>query len=355
MGSLRLFLALSVAFGHFGMPLGFPTSDVAVQSFFVISGFYMALVLNEKYGPGCYWLFISNRLLRLWPTYAVVLVLSFAIAGNWRPIASLELASLLYFIASQILIVGQETYFFLFISNGTFEFTLHPGGMPGLLYTFAPIPQAWTLGLEFYFYLLAPFVVRRGPAVIAAIIAASLILRIALLWAFGFGGEPWTYRFFPSEIALFMTGSLGYYAYASRNDEQRRQVYLLLSIAAILLFACLAFSKWDGVSRLASLSLLGAVVIGTPRLFELTRNIVWDRYLGELSYPLYICHFLFGWILLPESVSSAYLALFLSLAASMLLYRFVESPIDRWRQDRFKQSRQPPAPRYIQATSQAVS
>jgi hypothetical protein len=62
MGSLRLFLALSVAFGHFGVPLGFPTSDIAVQSFFVISGFYMALVLNEKYGPGSYWLFISNRL-----------------------------------------------------------------------------------------------------------------------------------------------------------------------------------------------------------------------------------------------------------------------------------------------------
>jgi peptidoglycan/LPS O-acetylase OafA/YrhL len=52
MGTLRLFLALSVAFGHFGMPLGLLTSDIAVQSFFVISGFYMALVLNEKYEPG---------------------------------------------------------------------------------------------------------------------------------------------------------------------------------------------------------------------------------------------------------------------------------------------------------------
>ena len=339
MGSLRLFLALSVALGHFGMPLGFPTSDIAVQSFFVISGFYMALVLNEKYGPGSYWLFISNRLLRLWPTYAVVLVLSFALAGNWRPIASLDLPDLAYFIASQILIVGQETYFFLFIRDGAFAFTLHPSGMPGLLYTYAPIPQAWTLGLEIYFYLLAPFVVRRGPAVVAAIIAASLMLRIALLWAFGFSGEPWTYRFFPSEIALFMTGSLGYYAYASRNDEQRKQINLLQWIAAILLFACLALSKWDGVSRLASLSLLGAAIVGVPRLFELTRSIAWDRYLGELSYPLYVCHFLFGLILLPESVSGAYLALFMSLTASILLYHLVEQPIDRWRQNRFEKAR----------------
>jgi peptidoglycan/LPS O-acetylase OafA/YrhL len=56
MGSLRFFLAFSVAFGHFGPPLGFPTSDIAVQNFYVISGFYMALVLNEKSVPaltGC--------------------------------------------------------------------------------------------------------------------------------------------------------------------------------------------------------------------------------------------------------------------------------------------------------------
>jgi len=335
MGSLRLFLALSVALGHFGMPLGFPTSDIAVQSFYVISGFYMALVLNEKYGPGTYWLFISNRLLRLWPTYIVVLVLSFAVADNWRPIASLDQFSLTYFIASQILIVGQDLYFFLFVHNGTLALTIHPVAVPGLLYTFAPIPQAWTLGLEIYFYLLAPFFVRRGPIVIAVLIAASLALRMALQWSFGFSGEPWSYRFFPSEIALFLTGSLGYYAYSSRSDAQRTQVKRLLSIAAVLLFACLAINRWDGISRLASLSLLAGVVVGVPRLFELTRDIAWDKYLGELSYPLYICHFLFGWILLPETISGAYLALFLSVAASVLLYHLVDRPVDRWRQSRF--------------------
>ena len=130
MGILRLFLALCVAFGHFGMPLGFPTSDIAVQSFFVISGFYMALVLNEKYGPGSYWLFISNRLLRLWPTYLVILIPSFVVASNWSPILSLDLASITYYFVSQIFIVGQETYFYLFTDHGTLGLTLHPGTMP---------------------------------------------------------------------------------------------------------------------------------------------------------------------------------------------------------------------------------
>ena len=356
MGSLRLFLALSVAFGHFGIPLGFPTSDIAVQSFFAISGFYMAMVLNEKYGPGSYWLFISNRVLRLWPTYALVLVFSFVIADNWRPVATLDLPCLAWFVASQILIVGQEAYFFLFIKDGSFAFTLHPAGMSGLLYTMAPIPQAWTLGLEFYFYLLAPFVVRRGPLVIASLIAASLVLRVTLISALGLSGEPWTYRFFPTEIALFLTGALGYRAYAASDYEQRRNVYLMLTIAAGALFAALAVSKWDGVSRLASLSLLVAVIVGVPRLFVLTKNIAWDRYLGELSYPLYICHFLFGWILQPESTAVSYVALLLSLVTSVLLYRFLERPIDRWRQNRFEKSGQPLGPpRLVQAVSQGVS
>ena len=337
MGTLRFILALSVAYGHLAVPMSFPTADIAVQSFFVISGFYMALVLNEKYGAGSYWLFISNRLLRLWPTYFVVLILSLGVADNWRSIAALDWLGLWFFIASQILIVGQDLYLFLFVNHeGALAFTAHYAEVSAPLYGFAPIPQAWTLGLEIYFYLLAPFLVRRGPVFLASVIAASLVLRMALQWAFGFSGNPWSFRFFPSEIALFLTGSLGYYVYAGKDEKQRKQAVTLLSIVAVLLFACLAVNRWEGVSRLASLSLLAAVVVGVPKLFEVTRNLAWDKYIGELSYPLYICHFLFGWLLLPTTFQAVYLALFLSLVMSAALYHFVEKPIDVWRQNRLK-------------------
>jgi peptidoglycan/LPS O-acetylase OafA/YrhL len=273
----------------------------------------------------------------------VILIPSFLIASNWRPILSLDLASIIYYFVSQTFIVGQETYFYLFTKHGTLGLTLHPGTMPNLLYKLAPVPQAWTLALEFYFYLLAPLIVRRGPAFIGAIIAASVLLRMMLLFIFGLSGDPWSSRFFPSELALFLTGSLCYYAYAPRSDTQRRQVYVMLSTAAVLLPVCLAFSRWDGLSRLASLALLGAVIMCVPHLFELTRNLAWDRYLGELSYPLYICHFLIGWMVLPETVSGAYVSVLLSLALSTQLYRWVERPIDRWRQSRFEN-----APRSIE-------
>jgi len=336
MGTLRFILALSVAYGHLAIPLSFPTSDIAVQSFYVISGFYMALVLNEKYGPGAYWLFVSNRLLRLWPAYIVVLVLSLAVADNWKAIGALDWSSVIFFAASQIAIVGQDLYLFLFVNHGTLAFTAHYLEVSAPLYTFAPIPQAWTLGLEIYFYLLAPLLVRRGPIFIAAMIAASLALRMALQWSFGFSGNPWSYRFFPSEIALFLAGSLGYYVYASKDEAQRAQAKTLLSMAAALLFVCLAINKWDGLERIASLSLLAAVVVGVPELFERTKNVAWDKYLGELSYPLYICHFLFGWIVLPNTLPGVYLALVLSLAMSIALYHLVDRPVDAWRQRRLR-------------------
>jgi peptidoglycan/LPS O-acetylase OafA/YrhL len=343
MGTLRFLLALSVAYGHLAVPLHFPTSDIAVQSFFVVSGFYMALVLNEKYGPDVYWLFISNRLLRLWPAYIVVLALSLLAVSNWKLIGALDWRAIVFFAASQLLIVGQDLYLFLFIDGDKLAFTAHIAEVSKPLYSFAPIPQAWSLSPEILFYLLAPFIVRRGPKQIAAIIAASLAIRMGLQWAFGFSGNPWSFRFFPSELALFLTGSLGYYVYASKDEVQREQAKLLLVAVAAALVVCLAINRWDGIERLASLALLFTITLGVPRLFALTRNFEIDKYVGELSYPLYICHYLFGWMLEPNTLTGVYLALVLSLAMSAALYHFVDRPVDLWRQNRLKKHQRLPA------------
>jgi peptidoglycan/LPS O-acetylase OafA/YrhL len=336
MGTLRFLLALSVAYGHLAVPLTFPTSDIAVQSFFVVSGFYMALVLNEKYGRDEYWLFISNRLLRLWPAYIVVLVASLLAVSNWKLIGALDWSAIAFFAASQALIVGQDLYLFLFVDGDRLAFTAHIAEVSKPLYSFAPIPQAWSLSPEICFYLVAPFIVRRGPKPIAAIIAVSLVLRMGLQWAFGFSGNPWSFRFFPSEIALFLAGSLGYYVYAATDEAQRRQAKIMLTAVAAALFVCLAINRWDGIERLASLALLAAVTLGVPRLFRMTKNFEIDKYVGELSYPLYICHYLFGWMLEPNTFTGVYLALVLSLAMSVALYHFVDRPVDLWRQNRLK-------------------
>lgn len=50
MGLARLLLALSVVLAHLPVLLGpLVNGHVAVQGFFIISGFYMALILDSKY------------------------------------------------------------------------------------------------------------------------------------------------------------------------------------------------------------------------------------------------------------------------------------------------------------------
>src|SRR5262245_14387299 len=62
MGLVRVALAMAVLLGH--LPVAsfkFMGGGLAVQSFFIVSGFYMALVLSGKYRD--VGLFYSNRLL----------------------------------------------------------------------------------------------------------------------------------------------------------------------------------------------------------------------------------------------------------------------------------------------------
>lgn len=78
-----------------------------------------------------------------------------------------------------------------------------------ILYPALLVPQAWTLGVELAFYIVAPFVLVRRKALLL-LLALSISVRIYLLYV-GLGkSDPWTYRFFPAELALFLLGALAH-------------------------------------------------------------------------------------------------------------------------------------------------
>ena len=78
MGLLRIFLALSVAMQHAGGSFGISGSR-AVEVFFIISGFYMTLIVDSgKYQD--YKMFFTNRLLKIFPMYVFVLALTFLVS-----------------------------------------------------------------------------------------------------------------------------------------------------------------------------------------------------------------------------------------------------------------------------------
>ena len=192
--------------------------------------------------------------------------------------------------------------------------------------------------MEFSFYLIAPFIVRRSVLAIALALAASLALRFLLQFGLGYSGDPWSYRFFPSELAVFLTGVLGYRVYRSR-PKLDRSLLSVFALAILCLGAALLINRWHGPSRVASVSFLMLTLAAIPCLFRATNDQALDRNLGELSYPIYICHFLVIWFLdrtmafgsdLIRGIAIIVMTIFVSSA----LYWWIDRPIDAWRQRR---------------------
>ena len=78
MGLIRFLLASMVVLFHTSSIFGYHpmTGNVAVQCFYIISGFYMTLILNEKYtGRKSNTLFYTNRALKIYPIYFTVLIM----------------------------------------------------------------------------------------------------------------------------------------------------------------------------------------------------------------------------------------------------------------------------------------
>ena len=131
MGILRTLLALSVVLDHLG---GGATNQLvggrlAVQLFYVISGFLISYVLTgtDRY-QGATGHFYANRLLRLFPVYLAVAALTLAAhaAGDgsfFRLYDDLPLSARLFLILSNLFIVGQDWLMFFGIEHSSLLFT----------------------------------------------------------------------------------------------------------------------------------------------------------------------------------------------------------------------------------------
>lgn len=317
----------------------------AVQLFFVISGFYMALILSKKYQSAT--LFYSNRFLRLYPTYALVLLgtmIWFLIAWaytNHRPPpfwtveanAQMPIWQWLALQFSNLTMVGQDLPSLFHWKSGEGFLFLHgnadvtPGGAEwGGSYTW--IGQAWTIGTEIWFYLLAPFVVRRGVAVQITLASASCALMI-LMERF----SPLTYFFFPANFWFFISGSLLYSFYQSR--------YFSVPTWAgppALAYVIVAGCSVGVVSNpVVHNILLILIALSIPLLFNTFANRQWDSAIGNLSYPVYLVHALIISVLVKSlRIHSDLLIVIVSVSAAMLIVHFVENPMDKYRQWRAK-------------------
>lgn len=344
MGVLRVILALSVVVGHAGPLLGYRLfeSAAAVQCFYVISGFYMALVLDKSYAGGLRRFYLS-RYLRLAPTYWVVMLGSVVAALVFHRTPALNgdaLSALLHRSSTgtlavlafvNLFIVGQDLVMFLAIdSDGHLYPTAAFGREAHPAFTLLLVEQAWSLGVELAFYALAPFLLRRRTSLIVAVAIASVGIRV-MLWERGYSHDPWSYRFFPSELGVFLFGSIAYRAYRRGilvASSKHARVILGLAIAVLLGYSLLPVGIPEPAKRFGAVVMLA---LALPSLFALTKNSARDTYIGRLSYPIYISHVLLLGIARYAGRYRSFALVVLSVFTAILLVHFVEDVVDRWR------------------------
>jgi peptidoglycan/LPS O-acetylase OafA/YrhL len=310
MGILRTILALAVVVYHsyklFGLRMC--GGQVAVESFYMISGFYMALILNEKYvGVGYYKKFILSRFYRIFPVYWAILIAALLLSlvgyfGFQNPYyltryinnySCLSGLTIFYFLLENIIVIGQDVLYFLRLDELCQPIlTYNALSYKHTGYQYLLVPQAWSISIEFLFYLLAPFLVTKKLKWQVVLVLLGLIAKYYFFNYWYLSYDPWTYRFFPFELAFFMTGSVAYQIYTKLKDKNISPVigYIMLPVLVGIVLFYEQLNLFNG--QMKNSIFFSVVFMFLPFLFVAFKNSKIDRTIGELSFSLYISHHL---------------------------------------------------------------
>lgn len=276
-------MAWWVVIGHISLALGWnlPLVDrntLAVDVFILLSGFVIALLVERK--QETYPHYIVRRAFRLFPVYLLVL----ATSAILLPAQLLAWESLPATPANINRINLAQEAIGHFVRNVTVHVPLLQGLVPKVLggkEAYTIVGQAWSISLEWQFYLVAPFLIY---AMIARqwLRAAVIALPILLLTHF------FTGAFLGAKILLFVVGIATHLAL---RPERRRSACL-----AALLCAVAAIAK-DGPLQVIPLAIWAGVIVSSVQpahsLGHLPAKLLGSRipfHLGEVSYSVYLIH-----------------------------------------------------------------
>jgi peptidoglycan/LPS O-acetylase OafA/YrhL len=320
MGILRVYLALCVIADHAGPVFPWKMHDgrQAVQMFYVISGFYMALVLSTRYDKARE--FYVSRFLRIFPPYWIVLLGTVVISvgsgllfDRWlllrayisHPLDHNGAGGLFVAALSNVTLLGQDWIMFLQHDVGqSLHFTANFWNDNNPLWHYLVIPQSWSIGVELTFYACAPFLNRLRSGWLISIALVAMVARLCAYRFLGLAHDPWDYRFFPFELSLFLFGMLAYRLYMrilprlpSQKGRSVSSLSYIIGAASLLLLMYLDLRLVGYFGNLigpeyAMLITYPLMILLIPVLFFAFGNHKFDRLIGELSYPMYLVHYM---------------------------------------------------------------
>jgi peptidoglycan/LPS O-acetylase OafA/YrhL len=265
---LRLILAAIVCLVHSAELSGFPelgliprfiSSGLAVQGFFVVSGFLIFMSFERSTSVRSYF---QKRLRRIYPAYFVVVVLC---------------ATLLVLVSDRAMADYFSVEWVKYLAaNLSFMNFLHPT-LPGVFEqnkVTAVNGALWTLKIEMMFYFCVPLIVMLCRKISYLPVLAVLYL---LSMFYGFAISPYNAelgRQLPGQLAYFMAGAFFYYFLPF--FERHLTKFLLAAVLALVF-------KFTLLQPLA----IATTVIFAALYFSCGN---FGKY-GDFSYGFYILHF----------------------------------------------------------------
>jgi peptidoglycan/LPS O-acetylase OafA/YrhL len=352
---LRAYLATWVVLGHGLQLAGYVKSknplvafllrgDAAVSVFIILSGFVITNLLlskQETYGQ-----YIVRRFFRLFPVYAVCSVVGFFVVPAWVRYVELvpwhdaswwsDYSALIHELASEV-----RVHFWRHL--GLHAVMLH-GVVPSEVLPRAAVtflPAAWSISLEWQFYLVAPFVVACLGSWVRTTALLCLCGGVYTLASKGYLGTYTSSSTILLAVHYFAIGIGSRLAYEPLRTLAISPVVLaaLVSMGAIVMARDpLPILVWGAFFSYLALD------ARAPRSGALFRKLTTNRWateLGDASYSLYLIH-------RPIQVVLAYLAaqsfaitrgavfatqlvaLVAAAGISLLSYRYIEKVGQQW-------------------------
>jgi len=286
---LRAFAILLVLIAHSGFLEDLPhlggleLARLGVDLFFVLSGFLITGILLDSKGSRHYFRnFYLRRALRIWPLYYLVLFVAFVVVPAFAPSMRSTAARIwpaFVFYVQNIVFMHSKTYHFA-------------------------LGATWSLAVEEQFYLTWPLLVFLFRKRTLAIISGSLILVSLASRLIGYShGAPFgfLYLFTLSRLDSIACGSLAALWLRSpccTFSGWRVRSYQFLGIgAAGTVLTRMIMPNNSGVVGFTFLAfgftgLLGiSLAQGRSSILVRTLSAGWLRYIGKISYGIYLLHF----------------------------------------------------------------
>lgn len=301
MEGLRGVMALWVVLGHLASTVALDNvllrhklgNGLAVDVFILLSGFAIAAMVDKT--PEDYRTYITRRVLRIFPVYLLFLALSIAMAPLALDVWSAAPAGAMREARIQIA-KDSLTYFWPHV-------TAHALALQGIVpprllpsTDFAFLGQAWSISLEWQFYLIAPMLIawlakaRSRWQLGAAVVCALTLASASHFMPDGFLGKS---------LHQFLIGIASFHLVKARAQGEGPAAHVPLGFAwAAMCSLCVLAGKAGGVPYVIWASTLAIVVAkmeGGGPISNSASALLCSRpvqFLGKLAYSAYLSHML---------------------------------------------------------------